>query len=321
MRIPRTSLLAGAVLSLVTAAPHADTPLDQAVTLFENRQYAESAALLAGVVAAEPGNARAHAYYGVALANSKRDLDGAVTHLEKAAALDPGNSRYQVWLGSIYGSKAGQAGLFKAASLAGKAKAAFEKAVELDPSSVEARHALLQYYLNAPGVAGGSVARAREQAAAILALDAHRGHLAAARIAEHEKEWPEAEAAYREALKLQPERTATHNSLGYALLRQERSDDAIAAFRRYVELAPADANSHDSLGEGLLAAGRVAEAEASYRKALEVNPSFAASVWGLAECLEKLGRADEARAQYKRYLELVPKGGHSDAARKRLSKL
>ena len=320
MRTLRTSLLAAAVLSLIPAMPRAETPLDQAVALFEQRQYAESAALLAGVVSAEPDNARAHAYYGMALANAKRDFDGAVAHLEKATALEPGSSRYQLWLGSLYSSKAGTVGLFKAASLAGKAKAAFEKAVALDPSSVEARQALLQYLLYAPGIAGGSVAKAREQGAAIAALDPHRGHLAMARIAEYEKDWAAAEKAYRDALVLQPERGPTYNSLGYALLRQQRLDDAIAAFRRYVELSPDDANSHDSLGEGLLAAGKVAEAEASYRNAIELNPAFASSVWGLAECLEKLGRADEARAQYRRYLELVPKGGNSDSARKRLSK-
>ena len=239
MRTPRTSILAAAALSLVTAAATAETPLDRAVALFEQRQYAESAALLAGVVAAEPGNARAHAYYGLALVNSKRDLDGGISHLEKAASLDPGSSRYQVWLGSVYVAKAGQSGLLKAASLAGKGKAAFEKAVALDPSSVEARQALLQYYIVAPGVAGGSVGKAREQAAAIGALDAHRGHLATARIAEHEEEWQAAEAAYREALKLQPDRGATFNSLGYLLLRGKRVDEALVAFRRYVELSPA----------------------------------------------------------------------------------
>jgi protein O-GlcNAc transferase len=320
MRPPLEPFLVGAVLLLATATLSAQTPLDQAVALFEQRQYAESAALLAGVVAAEPGNARAHAYYGVALANSKRDLDGAVTHLEKAVSLDPGSSRYQVWLGSIYSSKAGQSGLLKAASLAGKAKAAFERAVVLDPSSIEAHQALLQYYLLAPGVAGGSIAKAREQAAAIAALDARRGHLAAARIAEYKKDWPAAEKEYRAAIALQPETVATHNSLGYALLHQGRNDDAIAAFRRLVELAPEDANSHDSLGEGLLAAGKIADAEASYRRALELNPSFASSVWGLGDCLDRLGRGDEANVQYRRYLELVPKGGYSDAARKRLAK-
>jgi tetratricopeptide (TPR) repeat protein len=320
MRTLRTSLLAAAVLTLVTSSPRAESPMDQAVALFEKRQYAEAAGLLAGVVAAEPGNARAHAYYGLALANSKGDLDGAVAHLEKATSLEPGSSRYQVWLGSAYSSKAGTSGLFKAASLAGKAKAAFEKAVALDPSSVEAHQALLQYYLFAPGVAGGSVGKARAEAAAIGALDAHRGHLATARIAEHEKEWLAAEKAYRDALALQPERGATYNSLGYALLRLGRTDDAIAAFRRYVELSPDDANAYDSLGEGLLAAGKVVEAEASYRRALELNPSFASSVWGLGDCLDRLGRYADAKTQYQRYLELVPKGGRSDDARKRLAK-
>ena len=305
---------------LIAVGALAQSAVDDAVALVEKRQFAEATPLLEAAIAADPNDARAHAYYGVALANSKHDLDGAVTHLEKAVALDPGSSRYQVWLGSIYLAKAGQSGLFKAASLAGKGKTAFERAVVLDPASVDARQALLQYYLNAPGVAGGSVSKAREQASAIGALDAHSGRIAAARIAEHEKEWPEAEAAYREALKLQPERGATFNSLGYALLHQERYDDAIAAFRRQVELAPEAATSHDSLGEGLLAAGKVPEAAASYRKAIEVNPSFASSVWGLAECLEKLGRSDEARIQYRRYLELVPKGGNSDAARKLLAK-
>jgi tetratricopeptide (TPR) repeat protein len=321
MRTPRTSVLAAAALSLVAAAASAETPLDRAVALFEKRQYAESAALLAGVVAAEPDNARAHAYYGLALVNSKRDLDGGISHLERAASLDPGSSRFQVWLGSVYLAKAGQSGLLKAASLAGKGKAAFEKAVALDPTSVEARQALLQYYILAPGIAGGSVGKAREQAAAIGALDAHRGHLATARIAEHEEEWQAAEAAYREALKLQPDRGATFNSLGYLLLREKRHDEALVAFRRYVELSPGDANAHDSLGEGLLAAGKVVEAEASYRRAVEVDPSFAPSVWGLAGCLDRLGRSAEAAAQYRRYLELVPKGSNSDAARKRLAKL
>jgi len=313
-------MLAAAMSALVAAATCADEPVDQAVALFEKRQYAEAATLLATVVQAEPGNARAHAYYGMALANSTGDLDGAVAHLEKAATIEPGSSRYQVWLGSAYSSKAGRAGLFKAASLAGKAKTAFEKAVALDPSSAEAHQALLQYYLYAPGVAGGSVAKARDQAAAIGKLDAHRGHLAAARIAEYEKDWPAADKAYRDALALQPERGATHNSLGYALLRQGHNDDAIAEFRRYVELAPGDANPHDSLGEGLAAAGKLDESVASYRKALELNPAYPSSVWGLGDCLERLGRRDQAKAQYKRYLELAPRGANADEARKRLAK-
>jgi len=313
-------LLIVANLVATAALAQAQTGVDEAVTLVEKRQYAEAKLLLKAAVAADPSDPRATAYLAIVRLNHDRDADGAIELAEKAVALAPATSRYQVWLGSIYLAKAGQSGLLKAASLAGKGKAAYERAVALDPSSVEARQALLQYYLNAPGVAGGSVAKAREQATAIGALDAHGGRLAAARIADHEKEWPAAEAAYREALKLQPERASTHNSLGYALLHQKRYEDAVAAFRRYVELAPDDANAHDSLGEGLLAAGRTAEAEASYRRATEVDPAFAPSVWGLGECLAKLGRRDDARVQYRRYLELAPQGPHAEGARKRVAK-
>ncbi len=319
MRPARNILLMTAVL-LIPAALCAQSAVDQAVALFEKHQYGEAAKLLAAAVEAEPGNAKAHAYYGMALANSTRDLDGAVAHLEKATALAPTSSHYQVWLGAAYSSKAGTAGLFKAASLAGKAKAAFERAVQLNPASVEARGALLDYYLLAPGIVGGSVAKAREQAAAVASMDPYQGHLASARIAEYEKKWADAEKAYRAALALKDDRGVLHNQLGYLLLRQGHNDDAVGEFRRYVELDPADANSHDSLGEGLAAAGKLDDSVASYRKALELNPSFPSAVWGLADGLDKLDRRDEAKAQYTRYLELVPKGGHAGDARKRLSK-
>jgi tetratricopeptide (TPR) repeat protein len=319
MRSVPTALAATLLLVAGTAAV-AQTPLDRAVALFEQRQYAEAVGLLAPLVDAEPRNATARAYYGMALVNARGDLDGAIVQLEKATALDPQSSRYQMWLGSLYSSKAGSAGMFKAASLAGKARDAFESAVELDPTSVEAHQALLQFYLAAPGIVGGSVTRARDEAAAIAQLDVRSGRLADARIAEHEEDWRAAEKAYRAALALRDDDAGTHNQLGYMLLRQGRNDDAVAEFNRYVELAPDDANAHDSLGEGLLAAGKAEDAAASYRKALELNPKFAPSAWGLGQCLDRLGRRDEAAAQYRRYLELAPKGQFADDARKRLSK-
>jgi tetratricopeptide (TPR) repeat protein len=316
----RHAALLTALLLTMTTSLRAQTALDDGVARFERRQYAEAVPLLAGAVEAAPGDARAQAYYGLALANASHDLDGAITHLETAVSLEPGSSRFRVWLGSIYSSKAGQSGLFKAASLAGKAKASFQKAVELDPSSVEAHSALLQYYLFAPGIAGGSVAKAHEQAVEIGRLDPRRGRLATARIAEHEKEWPAAEQAYRDALALKDDDPGSHNQLGYVVLRQGRNEDAVAEFRRYVELAPDDANARDSLGEGLLAAGKTEDAEVSYRRATELDPRFSSSVWGLGDCLDRLGRRDEAAAQYRRYLELAPKGPHGDEARKRLAR-
>jgi CubicO group peptidase (beta-lactamase class C family) len=62
------------------------------------------------------------------------------------------------------------------------------------------------------------------------------------------------------------------NSLGYALMRKNRLEEAIEVFRLNAEEHPASANVHDSLGEGYAAAGERELAVASYRRVLEIAP-------------------------------------------------
>ena len=63
------------------------------------------------------------------------------------------------------------------------------------------------------------------------------------------------------------------NQLGYALLRQQRTADAVALFRANVEAFPGEANPYDSLGEALLAARDTAGAAENYLKAYAMNPA------------------------------------------------
>jgi hypothetical protein len=70
-------------------------------------------------------------------------------------------------------------------------------AVKLDPTSIDAAEGRLEFLLGAPGIVGGGVDKARAEAARIATLDAYRGAMAEARIAEHEKAWPEAERRNR----------------------------------------------------------------------------------------------------------------------------
>lgn len=53
-----------------------------------------------------------------------------------------------------------------------------------------------------------------------------------------QKNWPEAERAYREAAKLSPKIARFHNSLGLALFRQDRFADAEVEFRQALALDP-----------------------------------------------------------------------------------
>jgi tetratricopeptide (TPR) repeat protein len=62
------------------------------------------------------------------------------------------------------------------------------------------------------------------------------------------------------------------NALGYELLGQKRSQDAIEIFRLVTSLYPSSANAFDSLGEAYAAAGQIAPAVSAYRRSLELDP-------------------------------------------------
>jgi predicted alpha/beta superfamily hydrolase len=61
---------------------------------------------------------------------------------------------------------------------------------------------------------------------------------------------------------------AAVNLLGYQLLNQKKTEEAIATFRKNVELFPESANVYDSLGEALEQAGKHEEARENYRQAV-----------------------------------------------------
>jgi tetratricopeptide (TPR) repeat protein len=125
------------------------------------------------------------------------EWDRGISNCERAASLDPQNSTYQLWLGRLYGEKADRSSFVSAPGLAKKARAAFERAVELDPKSVEARMDLGEFYAEAPGIIGGGKDKARQQAQALMALNPAIGHWVLARVAEKDKDPGRAESEYR----------------------------------------------------------------------------------------------------------------------------
>jgi tetratricopeptide (TPR) repeat protein len=75
------------------------------------------------------------------------------------------------------------------------------------------------------------------------------------------------------------------NALGYRLLSDGQTADAVKVFEANVALYPEDANAYDSLGEGYLKAGRNADSIVHYKKSLQLDPKNTNAV----KMLEKLG--------------------------------
>ena len=62
------------------------------------------------------------------------------------------------------------------------------------------------------------------------------------------------------------------NDWGYALIKQNRTADALEIFKLNVSLYPGSANAFDSLGETYAALGDKAQAIKNYEKSVELNP-------------------------------------------------
>src|SRR2546421_645185 len=128
----------------------------------------------------------------------RRDSDQAIAQFEKIVAQKPNSSEAYYYLGVAYAQKAETANMLSQMSLAKKAKDAWVRAIELDPNSFNPRLRLIEFYVNAPAVAGGGEERALEQASEAKKRDAFNGHRAYTRIYTIQKKYDVAVKEMRE---------------------------------------------------------------------------------------------------------------------------
>jgi len=165
-----------------------------------------------------------------------RQYERAVESFSAAleGAIRTGNERLEVWcyngLGNVY------AGLGRQE----EAIAAFQRAIELDPTLAAPRNGL--------GAVYAGLGRQEE-----------------------------AIAAYRRAIELDPTDAYPHNGLGTVYRALGRQEEAIAAYQRAIELDPTLATPHNNLGDEYLQLGRLEEAEAEFQERTRLSPDDALS--------------------------------------------
>src|SRR3712207_5980227 len=137
----------------------------------------------------------------------------AVDWFEKAVKANDSSSEYHLWLANALGTEAQRASKLRQPFLARRVKSEFERAVQLDPRSVAARRGLMDFYLIAPGVMGGSKEKAREQAAEIAKLSPLQGRFAMAAIAQREKDVKAVEREFVAAVAENPDSLIAHLNL------------------------------------------------------------------------------------------------------------
>jgi len=119
-------------------------------------------------------------------------------------------------------------------------------------------------------------------------------------------------APLRKAVELLPAQSRPRYLLAVALDRSGNHAGAAESFEVLIHLDPNDITALDYLGWAALREGKSEEAEARFRRALEVQPKGPEALKGLAHSLDAQ-KKPEAAGAYRDYLELMPNDSKSRA--------
>src|SRR5690349_12796715 len=155
----------------------------------------------------------------------------------------------------------------------------------------------------------GDAKRAAELFAKIAKLapadDRVLEHLAIAQLAQ--QAYAEAERTLQRALRLARTcRASLHLLHAQALHGLARAEDAEAALREALRIEPENFDALMNLGNALVARGRTQEARECYTGAADLRPDDPAPAFNLALLLEREGDYAKADAAYARLLERFP---------------
>lgn len=173
------------------------------------------ALLLPSMLFGQKDTAKAHEAYlaGRVAMRDKRTSD-AIASFGKAVELNDRSSEYFVWLGHAHTRDIAKANFMRQPIIARRIRSSYDKAVELDSSSVVAAESRFEYYMNAPGIAGGGMDKARAEAARLRKLDAGWGDFAFAWIEEREGRLDAAESLYEGVIRTSPDSTVRGMAAG-----------------------------------------------------------------------------------------------------------
>ncbi|MEO7976290.1 hypothetical protein [Flavobacterium sp.] len=130
------------------------------------------------------------------ITSEEKQWEKASVYYKKLTQLKPNEADYFYKYGGCLGMKAMEVNKFKAMGLVGDMKSAFEKAIALNPKHLPARWALIELYLQLPGIAGGSESKALKYANELAKLSPVDGYLSKGRIDEYFERYDSAEKNY-----------------------------------------------------------------------------------------------------------------------------
>lgn len=173
--------------------------IQTAEDLLKQNNYDKAVVVLENYLKNNSSDLKAIELLGDAYGHQKK-WDEAIVSYKKLVDLSPKTANYHYKYGGALGMKALSVSKLKAVGYVGDAKQAFLKAAELDATHIDTRWALVEMYMQLPGIIGGSKKNALKYANELEALSKVDGYLAKGYIYEYDKELEKAELYYKKAV-------------------------------------------------------------------------------------------------------------------------
>jgi tetratricopeptide (TPR) repeat protein len=288
----------------IGTAAFAQTPAED---LIEAGHWKQARALVQARLRENPKDALA-TFLSSQLAHAFGDHESPLTLAERAVELDPSVGKYHRQLAEALGIAAQRANVVQQLFLARRFRKELDLALGLNPRDVQAQRDLLEYYLLAPGIAGGDKAKASAVAEQIARLDVVQGYFAKARLTSDRSKIG---ALYRAAVEAQPDNYKARIALAEFLLGAAPGD-LDGAMRQATEAIRIDRGRVDAysvLAAVYAATGDTGRLETTVETAAREVPLDLTPCYRAADELLKAGRDPGlARRLLLRYLAAEPEG-------------
>jgi tetratricopeptide (TPR) repeat protein len=320
----KISLVAALVAACWTSGT-AQVNLEEGAALFEDGQYERAETYFTEAKEAHPDNPEVYYYLG-RIAYEQDEWDDAVDFLNKAVKLNPESAVAHHWLGEAYIEKLQRASVFKKKGMATKAREQLVRAVELAPEYVEARETLIYYYLDAPGIVGGSKEKALENIEVMKTLDKRTAHFVMSHYHQKRKDLAAAEQELLAVVAMEPEDPNGYYRIGRMYQDGNEFDHATAAFERCLEIEPNYPNGLYQIGRSAVLSKRNIERGIECFKIYltlkpgEDEPSLAWAHVRLGQLYERKREFVAAQKEYESALGLEPDHKEGKKALKRITR-
>jgi hypothetical protein len=124
--------------------------------------------------------------------------------------------------------------------------------------------------------------------------------------------WRTSISLWTHALKSTSRNSTAHYSLGTALAKQGKFEEAIRHYELALQIQPGLSEANYNLGNALVRLGRIDESIPRFERALQLNPDYAEAHNNLGIMLMKQGKREAALAHFRQALALATRQGNTD---------